>query len=286
MNLGASQMITVALIGLLGGMLGGLLGLGGSVFIIPALTFLLGTNQHLYQAAALITNVFVAVAASIRHRGRNTIRPDIVPWLAIASTIAAVIGVAVSNLIEPRPLAAVFGLFLCYASLAEIIGLYRRSPDHPAPAVEGPMIRLGALVGFAGGFASGLLGIGGGAIMVPLLRKFGRLPVRQAVASSATAMIFACCVGAISKNLSVTRLTDSEGVPLTLGASLSLAALLTPMATVGGSLGASLVYRLPVTAIRIVLSVLLAFAGIRMMMSGGPHLLQALGKLLAAPSAG
>ena len=279
MNLATGQMILVALIGLLGGMLGGLLGLGGSVFIIPALTFLLGTNQHLYQAAALITNVFVAVAASMRHRGRNTIRRDIVPWLAASSTIAAVIGVVVSNLIEPRPLAAVFGLFLCYASLAEVMGLFRRSIDPPAPPVEGPKVRLGALVGLAGGFASGLLGIGGGAIMVPLLRKFGRLPVRQAVASAATAMIFACCIGAVTKNLSIAGLTDSEGAPLTLAASLSLAALLTPMATIGGSLGASLVYRLPVTAIRVVLSMLLAFSGARMVMSGGPHLLAAIEKL-------
>ncbi len=262
------QMLVIALIGLVGGGLGGLLGLGGSVFIIPALTLLLGTNQHLYQAGALIANIFVAAAATLRHRGRGTIRPDIAPVMAASTTLAAIGGVLVSNLLEPRPLAAVFGIFLLYAGTAELVGLARRSPDPEAPAVGGTRWTLGIWVGATGGFVSGLLGIGGGAIMVPLLRKFGKLPVRQAVASSAAAMIVACSVGATAKNLSITGLNDPSGQPLTHGSALFLAALLTPMATLGGSLGAALVYRLPIVAIRACLSLLLVFAGFRMVTVG------------------
>lgn len=276
MSLTVPQIILVAIIGLCGGLLGGLLGLGGSVFIIPALTLALGTNQHLYQASALIVNVFVALAATARHRGRGTIRPDLVPALVASSTAAAILGVLVSNLLEPRPLAAVFGVFLCYAAIAEVVSLFRRTSDAEPPAIGQQQWRLGLLIGFAGGFASGLLGIGGGAVMVPLLRKFGNLPVRQAVASSATAMVFACCIGAVSKNLTVSTLTDASGAPLTLAASLSLAALLAPTATVGGHYGASLVYRLPTRVIRMVLSGLLAFAGVRMLLTGGPHLVDAI----------
>ena len=274
------QITLVALIGLCGGLLGGLLGLGGSVFIIPALTLALGTNQHLYQASALIVNVFVAMAATARHRGRGTIRADIVPAMVASSTTAAILGVLVSNMLEPRPLAAVFGLFLCYAAVAELVSLYRRTTDGEPPPIGPQRWRLGLAIGFAGGFASGLLGIGGGAVMVPLLRKFAKLPVRQAVASSATAMVFACCIGAVSKNLSVSELTDASGAPLTLAASLTLAALLSPTATLGGHFGASLVYRLPTRVIRFVLSGLLAFAGVRMLLTGGPHLLDALQRLM------
>lgn len=274
MNLTVPQMIVVALIGFCGGVLGGLLGLGGSVFIIPALTLVLGTNQHLYQASALVANVFVALAATARHRGRGTIRRDVVPAMIASSTIAAIVGVMVSNLLEPKPLAAVFGLFLCYAALAETRSLFRRTPDPEAPPIGAQQWRLGLSIGLIGGFASGLLGIGGGAIMVPLLRRFGGFPVRQAVASSATAMVFACCVGALSKNLAIPQLTDASGAALSLGASLGLAVLLSPMATLGGHLGATLVYKLPVRVIRIVLSALLAFAGVRMLLTGGPHLLE------------
>lgn len=265
----ASQTAIIVTIGFVGGVLGGLLGLGGSVFIIPALTLLLGPNQHLFQAAALVTNVFVATAATLRHRGRGTIRKDVVPAMLVASMLAALGGVAASNLFGPKPLAALFGAFLCYSALSELGGLIRKVPDPASPTRGSQQVLLGASVGAIGGFASGLLGIGGGAVMVPLLRKFGKLPVREAVASSACAMIGACAIGAIAKNASIAQLTDSAGTPLELRNSLLLALLLTPPATAGGVIGASLVYRLPIGAIRAVLSLLLALAGVRMVATGG-----------------
>jgi uncharacterized protein len=268
MDWSSFQVIAIMAIGLTGGVLGGLLGLGGSVFIIPALTFLLGTNQHLYQAAALIANVFVAVAATNRHRGRGTIRRDIVPAMALATTGAAVAGVLISNLFSPKPLAAVFGVFLCFAAISELIALIRRVPDCATTPDARCPLPLAVGIGLTGGFASGLLGIGGGAIMVPLLRKFGRLPLRQAVASSAAAMIVACAVGALAKNLSIATLTTPDGTPLTMRESLMLAGLLAPLAMVGGTIGATLVYRLPIDATRLVLSILLAFAGVRMILTG------------------
>jgi len=244
-----------------------MLGLGGSIFIIPALTIALGLNQHLYQASALAANIFVAIAATLRHRGRGTIRPDVVPMLATAAAIAATLGVLASNLIDPKPLAGLFGAYLCYTAIAELTALARRIPDRAEPDVGAPRRRTIAAIGMLGGFASGLLGIGGGALMVPLLRKHAKLPMRHAVASSAAAMIAACVVGAIAKNASIAGLKDAAGAPLTLEGSLALAAILAPCAAIGGSLGAALVYRLPVDAIRAAFSLLLIASGVRMILA-------------------
>jgi len=262
------QLPLIALLGLLGGILGGLLGLGGSVFIIPTLTLLLGPNVHLFQAAALIANVFVAGAATLRHRGRGTIRSDIVPAMAIAAGLGAVAGVLAGNQFNTRWMTGMFGIFLCYTALAELRGLVARSVDHPSPERSGTHRRRGAMVGLIGGFASGLLGIGGGAIMVPMLRRFLRLPLRESVASSAAAMIAACSVGASAKFVSVTTLDDPSGNPITREQVVLLAAVLSPCAMFGGSIGAALVYRLPLQAIRAILALLLAFAGVRMVLIG------------------
>lgn len=263
-----SDMILIGAIGLLGGTLGGLLGLGGSVFIIPALTICFGANQHLYHAAALITNVFVAVAATLRHRGRGTIRRDVVPIAVTAGSIMAIVGVLISNLIPAKPLMAFFGAFLCYCTVAELIAISRRLPDHEESPDQRTPRWLAASIGGIGGFAAGLLGIGGGAIMVPLFRKVARLPVRQAVACSAATMIGACVIGAFAKNLTVHTLRDPAGELLSTEASLILAALLSPAAMLGGNLGALLVYRLPLALTRCVLAMLLGFAGVRMIISG------------------
>ena len=53
--------------GLIAGVLGGMLGVGGSVIMIPGLTLVLGYDQHLYQASAMVANVAGAVPAALRH---------------------------------------------------------------------------------------------------------------------------------------------------------------------------------------------------------------------------
>ena len=54
--------ILYSIIGLSMGVVGGTLGIGGAVFMIPAMTFVFGENQHLYQAAAMICIFFVSSA--------------------------------------------------------------------------------------------------------------------------------------------------------------------------------------------------------------------------------
>lgn len=262
-------MLLIAAFGLIGGSFGGLLGLGGSVFVIPALTLAFGPNQHLYQASALIVNVFVAAAATTKHRGRGTIRRDVAPVAAIASAAAALVGVFTSNLFPAKPLMALFGIFLCYCAASEVLSLALRKPDSPtAEPEQRPSRALAAVIGGLGGFAAGLLGIGGGAIMVPLFRKLLRLPLREAVANSAVVMIVSCAIAATAKNTSIPSLVSATGDPLALDSSLWLAALLAPTATLGGVLGAMLIYRLPLHATRAALALLLGGAGIRMAING------------------
>jgi len=262
------NLAAIAVIGLIGGTLGGLLGLGGSIFIIPTVTILFGPQYHLYQAAALITNVFVAAAATRKHRGRGTIRRDVVSVMSVAGGCAALIGVTTSNTIPAGWLYILFGGFVCYASAAELISLARRKPDAAEQPVGETRWMLAICAGGIGGFLSGLLGIGGGAIMVPILRKFGKLPLKQAVASSTCAMIPICIIGAACKNTSISALAAEGKTTATVSDALSLAGVLSPMAIVGATLGAVLVYRLPAALIRGILSVLLAYVGVRMIMSG------------------
>ena len=62
------ETVTLIIIGLFAGLLGGMLGVGGSIVILPALTEVLGPNQHTYQAAAMVVNFFVVMPAVWQHR--------------------------------------------------------------------------------------------------------------------------------------------------------------------------------------------------------------------------
>ena len=57
------SLVALVVIGLLTGVVGGMLGVGGSIVLIPAMTEVLGPNQHLFQATAMIVNFFVVVPA-------------------------------------------------------------------------------------------------------------------------------------------------------------------------------------------------------------------------------
>ncbi|MHC4836031.1 MAG: TSUP family transporter, partial [Planctomycetota bacterium] len=69
-------MMEIAILIILGvamGIIGGMLGIGGAVFMIPALTLIFDENQHLYQAAAMICIFFVSGAAMIAHRKAKSV---------------------------------------------------------------------------------------------------------------------------------------------------------------------------------------------------------------------
>ena len=91
------EYIILAGVGIVMGFLGGLLGIGGSVIMIPALVFISGENQHLYQASAMIYNFFVGAAAVIVHKKADVLVMGVIKWLIPAAALGITIGVAISN---------------------------------------------------------------------------------------------------------------------------------------------------------------------------------------------
>ena len=68
-----ANLVITAAIGLAGGILGGMLGIGGSIIVIPLLSIVNGPNQQLYQATAMIMNVAVGASATLNHHLRGAI---------------------------------------------------------------------------------------------------------------------------------------------------------------------------------------------------------------------
>ena len=74
-----------------------MLGVGGSLIMILALTELLGPDQHLYQSAAMIVNFFVVVPAVIQHRRAKVIELTTVMRLIPLAFAAVIVGVMMSE---------------------------------------------------------------------------------------------------------------------------------------------------------------------------------------------
>lgn len=276
----------VALLGLFAGIQGGMLGVGGSVVMIPGLVFILGrptgADQHLYQAAAMIANVAVSVPAALRHRKARAMTPAALRWMLPAALVFILIGVSLSNLPVFAGadgsiwLGRILAVFLIYVVFVNVQKLRKPTPKPlaaPLPAndqtaamdADGDTAHAtparGLAVGSIMGTIAGLLGIGGGAVAVPLQQTLMKLPLRSCIANSSAVICVSAGVGAIYKNLSLAGHPVLPGVePITWVQGLTLGLLLAPTAWLGGRLGAALTHRLPLRVIRVAFIALMVLA--------------------------
>jgi uncharacterized protein len=257
------EMLFAAAIGFSAGLLGGLAGIGGSMIILPGLALVFGfrtqnyAEQHLYMAAAMATNVLVALPATSRHARAGAVRRDLVAIILPSMVIAIVVGVFISNYIHGQVLKRLLAVFIAAYAL---MNLYRMV--YPRPAIDRPAEHTGrpllAAIGGTAGLFGGLLGIGGGVVMVPLLQVFSRIRIREAIAVSSAVMIVSAMVGASLKFATL----PSHGLAPSHAALFVLA--MAPTAMLGATIGASLIHRLPIAMVRGIVSVLLLIAAARM----------------------
>lgn len=188
------------------GLLGSLVGVGGGIIVVPALTLLLGVDIR-YAIGASIVSVIAtssgAAAAYVRERMTN-LRVAMVLEMATAS--GALTGAYVVGLINSVYLYIVFGLLLAYSALM-MLGQRREHGDTLAPpdpladrlqlhgAYYDPAagceityrvtrIRPVFALMYLAGILSGLLGIGSGVLKVPAMDLAMRMPIKASTATS------------------------------------------------------------------------------------------------------
>jgi len=256
-------------IGLAAGVLGGLLGIGGSIVIIPALTILYGENQHLYQASAMICNFFVSAAAIIAHWKAESFDKTVLKWMVPLAVLGIWGGVALSNCTifaaeNSYLLARVFGAFLIYVAVYNIRHLYlhwrgKNITLHGPPVASMAHLVLSGFCGAATGLAAGLLGIGAGTIATPLQQLLLRMPLCKAMSNSAGIIVAIAWLGAIYKNLTLAQ----HG--LHWSSSLHIAIFVIPGSIAGGYIGGHLMHLLPRNLVRFVFILVCALAAAKLL---------------------
>ena len=188
--------------GLFGGMIGGLLGIGGSVGIIPLATIFITPDKQQLQCAAMLCNVAVASTAYRRYLMAGKIEWTFARRIVPAAIVFVLAGVAASTVIDASSFRVMFAAFLLVVAVREFRLLAIGSEHAPDDARELSPAR-GAGIGAIMGFLSGLLGIGGGVVGVPLMRAWARIPMKRAVVTSVCTMVPLAMVGATVKSITL-----------------------------------------------------------------------------------
>lgn len=183
--------LVVLPMGLLAGALAGLLGIGGGLIFAPLLLWM-GLTPHQALATSTFAIVPTAIGGSFTHwRSRSLpLQPGLVIGLTAFAT--ALIFSRLGGLVAGWHLLALQALL--YLVLAGSIRADREAS--PTSDGQGPSPWGLSAVGAVAGLSGGLLGLGGGLLMVPLMVSGLSMPIRQAIRLSTLAV--ACSASAAS----------------------------------------------------------------------------------------
>ncbi len=191
------------------GILSSALGVGGGFITTPSL-IILGIDEAYAVGTALFMIIFTALSSTFaysRQPGLIEFRSGLL--IATTTIIGSISGSITSSVLaveDPQLFRIVFAV--CLIPIAIKMILYPKERKKGSSAEEeiehDDVIWYGyekreiysTVLGLIAGFSSGLLGIGGGVVMVPILVTIGKMPMHKAVATSMFIMIFTSIAGA------------------------------------------------------------------------------------------
>lgn len=158
--------VALVLLGLAVGCCSGLFGLGGGVVVVPVLTFVLGYGIKLASGTSLLAIMIPAIVGVITYGLNGHVHVVMAALLACGSIVGAPVGTWVLSKVRPVMVQWAYVVFL----LCVIASMFLVTPARDSEVVVDALsVVLLVGVGFIAGIASGLLGIGGGMVVVPLM---------------------------------------------------------------------------------------------------------------------
>jgi uncharacterized membrane protein YfcA len=200
--------------GIVAGLMGGLLGLGGGVFLVPFLILVLGLQFHAAAAISLFAVISTSSTVTAARAGRDLINLRLGMVLEVATAAGGLTGGLTAQMLSSATLQILFSIIAIAVAAAvmrqphdEILpqpadpgllgGVYRDERTGRSFTYRVQRLPAGLTASFVAGNISTLLGVGGGIIKVPVLVTWCGVPMRVAAATSALMIGVTAVSGAV-----------------------------------------------------------------------------------------
>lgn len=267
------QLIGLGIVAAVAAILGSMLGLGGGVFLVPIYTLFMGVDQKIAigaSAVVVVTNSIVGSSVHLRSRFTNL---QLAMLLQVTMAAGALGGALFGVAANPGIIFGVFGVVLLYAAVSMVAKREAAAPsldDATAdphrlgagfrdPAIDTEVgyvpgrLPLGLSISVGAGVISGMLGVGGGVIMVPVMNLLMRVPVKAAVGTSAF-MVGITSVATAFVFYAEEKIDPTVVVPSIIGV------------FVGGQLGARLTRRFKARRLAWIFAIILGYLGVSLIL--------------------
>lgn len=183
----------LTVIGLVGGFMAGFLGISGGVVMIPLLLYGAQLPMKLATGISMAQAFAATISGVVIHRQNRTVDARLGIVLGLAGMLGALLGSLASAALDGRTLLAVYVL-LVVVSIALLL-----RPTLEQGKDRSPDLRRALPVGLGVGILAGMLGVGGGFILIPLMTSFLRVPIRVAVGTSLLSVLLITLSGLTGK---------------------------------------------------------------------------------------
>lgn len=291
------ELLGLALLSLVAGIAGGMMTMGGGVIQVAGMMAIYGYGIYLVRPVGYLTNIFVYGAAAWRNNKADLISWEKVKSLLPWAVIGVVVGYFIGNSVGDRGVAIMLGLFALLmaakaihelstdrdnlsegevvksATSSEMDDLINENPAASSANIEyktldslrkeyntwGDKMK-NALLGTPMGLISGIMGISGGVIEVPMQRYFSGISLKNAIANSSVLVFAASISGAMVAFVHGlgTGLIDWQ-------APLTLSAVMIPGAFAGGYIGSKLLDVLPLNVLKLVYIMMMLAVAVKML---------------------
>jgi len=265
MEMHAAQIIALLVTGIVVGFASGLLGVGGCFIMVPVQFWALksiGVDPTIAIRIAFGTNLLVvlptAFTGAMTHHKKGAVLWKAGISFGIAGAIGAFFGAFIAAHLPGKVLAVAFGI-------AVILGALRMLTAKPPKITEEPSDSMAAYIlwGIPLGIVSGIIGIGGGVLMIPIMVYFLKFKMHQAVGTSTALMIFTAIGGSLSfllNGLGIQGLPPFSTGYLNWLQWILLAGCSIPLAIVG----AKTAHLLPAKQLKYIFIVVMFYMGLKM----------------------
>lgn len=261
-----TALVILALTGIAVGFGQGFLGVGGSFIMVPVVYWLftaMGISPDIAIKLAFGSSLFVvfptAISGVLTHMRKGAVWWKAGIILGMCGTIGAITGSTIaSQFLTVGILKPTFGLAVALGAIWMVRG---KLPEVAEDLKEKPTIWV--CWGFPIGVISGLLGIGGGIIMVPVMAMGLKLSMHRAVGTSLAMMIFTSFGGVIGYLINGLSVPDLP--PFSLGyVNIPVWACLALTSIPVAQIGARTAHRLPATQLRYIFIAVMFYVALRM----------------------
>jgi len=252
----ATTTVTSLFIGLTAGAFGGLIGIGGGIIMIPLMVEILKLSQHRAHGTSLLALVFTGISGAITYASNGSVDFTGAALLAVTAVLTASLGARYCNALTEKILKKYFGAFLIFCSVLLFLKPYLTNFIGIVPGYAKIMILL--TTGAITGFLSGMMGVGGGTIMIPVMVILTGFSQHIAQGTSLLVMVPTGAIGAFAH----WKMDNIEK---------GLLGGLIPGIVIGTYLGGNIANIIPNDLLRLIFAVILIFIGARYFRTSSPE---------------